>query len=548
MTSSCARFVAILRVLAGCALVFGAAPASAQLRIVTYNTAGAPRPGMDFVLRAIGQESSGASVRQPIDILLLQEQSRAAGLPHAQAFVNLLNSIYAGEGITYARGNVIGDGDMTQSIVYKTNSVELLQEIALGTASSSSQARQAIRHKLKPVGYDDSAAFYIYNSHYKASPGSEEESRRLSEAIAIRNNSNALGAGAHAIYAGDHNFYDASEPAWAALTGPGNGQAFDPVNRVGDWHNNFNFREVHTQSPTTSQRYGGQVTGGLDDRFDFQLATGEMLDNEGLSYIADSYHTFGNNGTTFNTDVDFGTNTYAFNLVEFDPQNTRTELLTALASVSDHLPVIADYQLPAKMSVQVAEIPTAVTLGATIPIEVSIENVAPVANVGFADELDYTLSVSGDLFGGAVDVEPAAGGGHAHDIFLNTATPGAKSGVITVMSTSQQTANALFTMPVSFTVLGPEFLAADFDQDGSVDGDDLAAWSVNFGIPAGAHKSQGDANSDGNVDGADFLAWQRQLGAVPSSIAALSTPEPAGASLAAFCGIALSSGIRRRTA
>jgi hypothetical protein len=77
--------------------------AQAQLRIVTYNTTGAPDPGMDIVLLSIGEETRNGIAR-PIDILLLQEQSRAAGLPTTQAFVNLLNSMYAGQGISYARG------------------------------------------------------------------------------------------------------------------------------------------------------------------------------------------------------------------------------------------------------------------------------------------------------------------------------------------------------------------------------------------------------------------------------------------------------------
>ena len=34
----------------------------------------------------------------------------------------------------------------------------------------------------------------------------------------------------------------------------------------------------------------------MDDRFDFQLVSGEFLDGQGLNYIGNSYHSFGNNG------------------------------------------------------------------------------------------------------------------------------------------------------------------------------------------------------------------------------------------------------------
>lgn len=69
------------------------------------------------------------------------------------------------------------------------------------------------------------------------------------------------------------------------------------------------------------------------------------------------------------------------------------------------------------------------------------------------------------------------------------------------------------------------FLEADFNEDSSVDGTDLAIWSGNYGLQGTAAKSQGDANSDLNVNGGDFLVWQRQFGQIPGSIAAV--PEPA---------------------
>ncbi len=47
---------------------------------------------------------------------------------------------------------------------------------------------------------------------------------------------------------------------------------------------------------------------------------------------------------------------------------------------------------------------------------------------------------------------------------------------------------------------------ADFDNDGDVDGNDLAQWESSFGPNANA-----DADGDLDSDGADFLAWQRQF-------------------------------------
>ena len=73
-----------------------------------------------------------------------------------------------------------------------------------------------MRYKLRPVGYDASADFYAYNNHYKAGSTTTDEDRRQIEANSIRSNatygSNALGEGAHAIYAGDHNLYISTLP------------------------------------------------------------------------------------------------------------------------------------------------------------------------------------------------------------------------------------------------------------------------------------------------------------------------------------------------
>lgn len=66
----------------------------------------------------------------------------------------------------------------------------------------------------------------------------------------------------------------------------------------------------------------------------------------------------------------------------------------------------------------------------------------------------------------------------------------------------------------------PSF-TADFDNDGDVDGDDLAQWQADYGGPGS------DANGDGTSNGTDFLAWQQQNGSgVPPLAAAAAVPEP----------------------
>ncbi len=455
------------------------AVAQAQLRIVTYNPTGPPASGMDIILKSMGEEIRNG-IAKPIDILLLQEQSRSAGLPNTQAFVDLLNNtVYAGTGITYARGNIIGDGNDTQAIVYRTSTVQLLSEAVVGSTSTSGIARQPIRHRVKPAGYDDSAAFYIYNSHYKASQGTDSGAstsnaqRRLVEAQAIRTNSDALGASVKAIYAGDHNFYDfdADEPAVPWLLAAGNGQANDPVNQIGTWHNNIGYAVWHTQSPCVS---GCGAGGGMDDRFDFQFVTDALNDANGLAYIPGSYHTFGNNGSTYNTDINNG-NTINLNGANGVTTPTAT-VLNALATVTDHLPVVADYQLPAIMQVIAGSIPATLNVGQAFSLGVTVSNAASVIAAIGADELTYNLTTSGAVSGSFLNqTDLALGGSNSHMVAFDTATPGLKMGTITVTGLSQDIQNGAFSLPVSYQVLAAA-LTGDYNNNGVVDAADFTLW------------------------------------------------------------------------
>ncbi|MBX3427297.1 MAG: hypothetical protein KF688_16585 [Pirellulales bacterium] len=95
------------------------------------------------------------------------------------------------------------------------------------------------------------------------------------------------------------------------------------------------------------------------------------------------------------------------------------------------------------------------------------------------------------------------------------------------------------------------FLDADFNEDGAVDGTDLALWQAGYGVSTGAAKLDGDATGDGKTDGADFLVWQRQFSVTPpANPAAANVPEPASLllALAANLGVgAVASRANRRT-
>ncbi len=472
--------------------------AHAQLRVVTYNTLTgqanggqqtARLPYSSTILEAIGLEAA-SGISKPIDVLILQEQFSME--VSTQSFVDVLNDLYDPVNRTmYARSTINGavssfnGGGGRPGLVYNTQSVQLIDELAFGTVGTGDlQPRASLRYQLRPVGYDSAADFYVYNDHYR----SDNPTSRLIEATSVRNNSDALGEGVHVIYAGDYNITSSNVGMFQQLISSGNGQAFDPIDTLGVWSNNQfiggnDIRHVHTQSPAVDgdpiDNEGG-ADGGMDDRFDFQLVTGEFLDNEGLSYIPGTYRAFGNNGThAINDRITSGT-------------GASPTVLTALRDNSDHLPVVADYQLPAKMNAMLASVPTNVMQGASVGIDVLVENIANVLTTNGADELDFTITVGGALLGSGGGTLLPLAGASTSQIFLDTSSAGFKTGIVTVSTSSQQAANPVFNFPVSFTVGagggGPVFgvIAMDtFDEN-------LKLNSFTQDPPAGAYSSTGD--------------------------------------------------------
>jgi hypothetical protein len=56
----------------------------------------------------------------------------------------------------------------------------------------------------------------------------------------------------------------------------------------------------------------------------------------------------------------------------------------------------------------------------------------------------------------------------------------------------------------------PRIVSADFDEDGSTNGNDFLLWQRGLGLSGGATRGDGDANVDGRVDAADLTEWPRQ--------------------------------------
>ncbi len=422
---------------------FVALPASAQLRVMSYNYAhlGGDPASLQAVFAAAHSDNS-IGWAKPVDLFVFQEVTSST--------VGTLESLVhaaAPAGTTYARATYTTSGSEdsaagAQCAFYR---VETLNETVASHADIATGAsRYTDRWHFTLDGYSSTAAaFYLYSSHFKASLGFEAE--RETGALAVRANANALGGGVRAIYLGDYNLYNNTEPAYLAFLAAGNGQAFDGLG-TGSWAGAANGWK-HTQSPRAAS--GGLVGGGMDDRFDHHLATMQMGDGEGISQIANTLRAFGNDGNHYDLAINVGTNSF------YPGETARSNALAnALFAASDHIPVIVDYQVPAVMGATIGSIPARVVQGGAASVVVSIKNLASVVTPLGADELEYTVTGSAGFLGTASGTAPLSPSSASATLSLATSAVGNFSPQATVATSSEGAQNSSITLPASFTVIG----------------------------------------------------------------------------------------------
>jgi len=325
---------------------------------------------------------------------------------------------------TYAAATFVNGPDTDNALFYRTDAVTFTSGDHLVIATA---LRDIDRWRLGLVGYESAAAdLYVYTCHLKASQGSDNEQKRLAEATLMREDADDLPAGTNFVYTGDYNIYYSAEPAYQKLITVGtdpDGQGFDPIDRPGSWHVNFSFADIHSQSPRTTQ-FGGGAPGGMDDRFDIILQSGSLDDTEQMAYAPDSYFAYGQDGLHFDGAI-------------IDPPTIPegAAIATALHEASDHLPVVMDLQVPAKVGADVLLDFGTVIVGATALQDLSVSNEADLLTFIFADELDYSLSCSADFEVAPGPFEAEAGvGPNLHPVTMLTATRGLKDGLLDVAS------------------------------------------------------------------------------------------------------------------
>ncbi|MEO1278329.1 MAG: endonuclease/exonuclease/phosphatase family protein, partial [Planctomycetota bacterium] len=250
----------------------------AQLRVGIWNiTFYDGEPELDEVfLTALFDSFEGRSFRP--DVLLIQE----INAPSTPRFLDVLNSDPRG-GQDWARATVFdGPGVLDTAVYYRTSKVDGASGVLVSPGGGPPRhPRNLTRYTLDLVGYEDDATrLVVYNTHMKARSTTEDELRRLDEAIRIRTDAQMLPEGTHFLVGGDLNVKRSTEPAYIELTESrrnNNGRVFDPITSPGEWFNNRDFVFIHSQDPITQ----------MDDRLDQFLLSDDLLDGEGLDYLGD---------------------------------------------------------------------------------------------------------------------------------------------------------------------------------------------------------------------------------------------------------------------
>jgi len=227
---------------------------------------------------------------------------------------------------TWSRSTFQG-GDAEYTLFYRHDLFQLM-----GIASVPTDLRMIEIYELEFVPQPNRPHLFIATSHLKASTGSDNEERRLYEVNAFLNYFTTNLSDENVFFGGDFNFYSSSEPAYQALLADNNFK--DPLDASGNWHDNASFASIHTQSPRTLQ-FGGGANGGLDDRFDFVLATSKLFDETAWEYSESSYTAFGNDGRHLNLALIDTVDGIVNSVVA-------TEIASAIHAAADHLPVYLD--------------------------------------------------------------------------------------------------------------------------------------------------------------------------------------------------------------
>ncbi|MDP7069837.1 MAG: GC-type dockerin domain-anchored protein [Phycisphaerales bacterium] len=437
-------------VLSGVTIGVLACVAHAQVRIAQWNLAemrGEPA-AIDAVIEALSEDDY-PGFAAPVGILTIQEADSAT---YNYLLTNLGPEWSAA---TYTNQNEDNYGG-AQACFY--HAATLTEDPSGHDDTYVEAGRRADRWKFSLNGHDDPPVeFYVYSAHLKAGNNGSSEADRTIGAGRIIDNMGEIPAGSRVIVTGDMNFYDNDEAGYQTFL---DGGLVDPLGS-GSWAGASNTLK-HSQSPRVVQA-DGLANGGLDDRFDLHLATANLQGVAGLTLIAGSYRAVGNDGNHYNIAINDGTNSYW----PADPAASNA-LADAIHDASDHLPVVADYRLPAVLDVTDSGCDVGTVIeGYQVDCVLDISNAGDAVIAGGTANLNWALSGTGVLDGNDDSGQLAPGDAAPVAIDIDTTVAGTFADELLIESDDELTQHAPATLAVSGHVLrhaNPSFIS-DGDND-----------------------------------------------------------------------------------
>ncbi len=245
----------------------------------------------------------------------------------------ILDSILNTNGIkTYGRIPFINssNSDIISTIYYNTNKFALHSTNFLQTSVRDIIIANLYYRSKELENNNDTVFIRIIQAHLKAGSTSSDQQTRSQQTQIIMNYLNSIGSIKNTLLMGDLNVYSSTEQCFQNIINYSNPSVrlYDPVNKLGAWSDNQAFALYHTQSTQVNSN-GCTSGGGLDDRFDFIMASFGIMNNlYNVQYLNNSYKVIGQDGNRFNMGVD-------------NPENytVPNNVLIALKNMSDHLPV-----------------------------------------------------------------------------------------------------------------------------------------------------------------------------------------------------------------
>ncbi|MEO9533033.1 MAG: endonuclease/exonuclease/phosphatase family protein [Crocinitomicaceae bacterium] len=262
------------------------------------------------------------------DVLMVCELTSSSG---ANA---VLNDALNQDGVSYYEKSTYTPGTDTENMLYyNSNKLALYEENIISTDLRDINEYVLFYKSDDLATTADTTFFYMYMCHLKAGTGDatlrNEMATDLKEYMATRTNLENV------VLGGDFNIYGSSEPTWQTVLSGEGVNLVDPINTPGEWHADWGYADIHTQSTRTASIDNG-ATGGLDDRFDIIFISPD-LENWGnqARYIDGTYWAYGQDGNHYNdalTDA---------------PANTSlpTSIIQDLHDMSDHLPVYMEIEV-----------------------------------------------------------------------------------------------------------------------------------------------------------------------------------------------------------